>query len=485
MNYLLKNALVITGDKQCTVLPETDIFVKNGKIEAVGQNLKTESENSSVKVIDLSGKMVIPGLINGHSHSYANLVKGMGDLLPLEPWMYYAMLLGRFTLDEIRIASLLQVIECLRNGCTAFIDHLGREYEALDTAMATFADSGIRANIAPMISDKSYDQGLPFRDGDLSIEDHTYFALVKKPRSSAEILVECEELINKWHGYGGVLGVLIGPSGPQRCSDKLLCDCMELAKKYNVGFHTHLLETRIQAEAGNLFYGKPMVEHLAKLGILSPRVSLAHAIWVTDKEISLIAEHGASIVHNPISNLTLGSGIAPIMKYREAGVNIALGTDGSNCGGSQSVFMSMHLAAVLPRVSTPVYEKWPTASEVLQMATIGGARILLAEDELGSLTLGKAADIVVLDLKQSTYQPLNDPIQQLVYGEKGKGVETVMVNGKILLQEGRLTTVDEGMVLDEARKLATSLAAKKTSWIEMTKRQYNFVEQLYKKHWFS
>ena len=485
MNYLLQNALVITGDKQCTVLPETDIFVKNGKIEAIGQNLKIESENSSVKVINLSGKMAIPGLINSHSHSYANIVKGMGDLLPLEPWLYFAMLVGKFTLDEIRIASLLQVIECLRNGCTAFVDHLGREYEALDTAMATYADTGIRANVAPMISDKSYDQELPFRDGDLSSEDRTYFASVKKPRSSVEILVECEELINKWDGYGGILGVLIGPARPLNCSDELLCGSMELAEKYDVGFHTHLLETRIQAETSNLLYGKSMVEHLEKLEILSPRVSLAHGVWLTDEEISLIAEHGASIIHNPISNLTLGSGIAPIMKYREAGVNIALGTDGSNCGGSQSVFMSMHLAAVLPRVSTPVYEKWPTASEILQMATTGGARILLAEDKLGSITPGKAADIVVLDLKQSTYQPLNNPIQQLVYGEKGKSVEIVMINGKILLQDGRLTTVDEGMVLDEARKLATSLAAKKTSWIEMTKRQYNLVEQLYKKHWFS
>ena len=479
MDYLLRNALVVTGGVKCEILYNTDIFIKNDKIESIGKNININNEkNPSIKVIDLKGKMVIPGLINSHSHSYANLVKGMGDLLPLEPWMYFAMLVGKFTFDEIRIASLLQVIECLKHGCTSFVDHLGLEYEALDIAMATFANTGIRANVAPMISDKSIDQGLPFED-----EDRSYFTSNKRPKPYTEILAECEKLINKWNGYGGVLGVLMGPSGPQRCSDELLCSSMELAKKYNIGFHTHLLETRIQAKTGNLFYGRSMVEHLEKIKILSPRVSFAHGVWLTDKEISLIAKHGATIVHNPISNLTLGSGVAPIMKYKEKGVNIALGTDGSNCGGSQSLFISMHLAAVLPRVSTPLFEKWPTALEALQMATLGGSRVLLAEDKIGSITPGKTADIEAINLNQTTYQPLHDPIQQMVYGEKGQGVDMVMVNGKILLENKNLTTIDEGTVINEARKIAKFIRSKKTSWMESTKKQYNIVEQLYRKQW--
>ena len=178
MDYLLRNALVVTGGVKCEILYNTDIFIKNDKIESIGKNININNEkNPSIKVIDLKGKMVIPGLINSHSHSYANLVKGMGDLLPLEPWMYFAMLVGKFTFDEIRIASLLQVIECLKHGCTSFVDHLGLEYEALDIAMATFANTGIRANVAPMISDKSIDQGLPFED-----EDRSYFTSNKRPK---------------------------------------------------------------------------------------------------------------------------------------------------------------------------------------------------------------------------------------------------------------------------------------------------------------
>lgn len=481
MKYLLKNALVVTLDDKNTVLPEADILVSEGQIQAVGPGL-TPGAGEPAETLELAGKMVIPGLINAHSHAYANLVKGMGDLLPLEPWMYYAMLAGKLTRDEVRIAALLQVIENLRNGCTAFVDHLAREYAGLDTALATYAETGVRAAVAPMISDRRYDQGLPFGEGDLTAEEAADFSQVK-PRPAAEILAECEELICKWHGFHDLLRVMPGPSGPQRCSDELLTGSYELAEKYDVGFHTHLLETRIQAETAYHLWGKSMVEHLSELGILSERVSLAHSVWLTDREIELLAGSGASVVHNPVSNLTLGSGIAPLIKFRRAGVNIALGTDGSNCGGSQSLFQSLRLAAVLPRIGTPVYEEWPGASEVLRMATAGGARVLRAEDKLGSLAPGKAADLVVIDLKRTTYQPLNDPLQQLVYGETGSGVEMVMVAGRILLAQGRLTTVDEEAVLAEACQVAASLSRTKGEWLEQVKGQYRAVERLYRKLW--
>ncbi|NLW06882.1 MAG: amidohydrolase family protein [Clostridia bacterium] len=392
------------------------------------------------------------------------------------------MLVGKFSLDEIKLAVFLQVIDSVKNGCTASVDHLSREYAALDASLSAYSQTGFRAYVAPMIGDKTYDQGLPFAEDDLTPEERAEFSS-GKPRPAADILAEVEELIKKWHGYGGLLGVMVGPSNPQRCSDELLWRSTELAEKYNVGFHTHLLETKIQAATGHYLYGKATVAHLADLGVLSPRVSLVHAVWLDDKEIDLIAEHKATVVHNPVSNLTLGSGIAPLLKYRAADVNIALGTDGSSCGGNQSLVRSMCLAAILPRVSTPDYDKWPTAAEVFNMATEGGAQVLLAGDRLGSLAPGKAADLVVINLLNTTYQPLNDPVEQLVYGETGSGVEMVMINGNIIMEQGRLKTVDEELVLKEASKIATFMATKRDSWLEKTRAQFQLVDKLYKKHW--
>ncbi|NPV70052.1 MAG: amidohydrolase [Firmicutes bacterium] len=481
MGYLLRGALVVTGGRDYAAPLQADVLVKDGRIQAVGKGLAIPGEEP-VEVIDLTGKAVVPGLINAHTHCYANLVRGMGHGLPLEPWMFYAMLVGNFSMDELRLSALLQVIESVRTGSTAFVDHLGREYAGLDTVLATYAATGVRATVAPMISDRRYDQGLPVRDGDLTADEAEEFSRAK-PRPAEEILAECEDLIRKWQGYGGVLGVMVGPSGPQRCSDRLLEGAAELCRKYGVGYHTHILETRIQAEIGRYLYGKPVVEHLRDLGVLSPRASLAHSVWLAESEIEIIAEYGASVVHNPVSNLTLGSGIAPLQRLRRAGVNVALGTDGSNCGGSQAVWQSLRMAAILPRILDPEYREWPTAAEVFRMAVAGGARIIGQEASLGEIAAGKVADLVAINLDQTIYRPLESLVDQMVYGETGQGVEMVMVAGRFVLRDGKMTTVDEETVLAEAGKVAASISAKRDLWMARVAKQYRGVERLYRNHW--
>jgi len=477
VQILLKDGLVITNHNGNYLPSEGNILINNGYIEAIGDHIEI-AEHEEVRVIDLSGKMVIPGLINAHSHSYANMVKGMGEVLPLEPWMYYAMLVGKMTLEQLRVAASLQVIENIRTGCTAFVDHIARDFVGMDTVMDVYDRTGIRAALAPMIGDLGYTETLPPLSG-----ERTKVVPGAGGRKPQEILDECEALVKKWHGHDNRLSIMIGPSGPQRCSDELLQGSYELAKKYNLGFHTHLLETRIQAQTATEFWGKGMVEHLAELEVLSTQASLAHAVWLTDKEIEVIAEYGASVVHNPMSNLTLGSGVAPLSKYIDSGINIALGSDGSNCGGSQSIIKSMQLAAVLPRISNPDYRKWPSAETVFRMGTLGGATVLGAADELGSISVGKLADLVAIDLAQTTYQPLQDPVSQLVHGETGQGVDLVMVGGKILMEEGRLTTIDEQSVLAEARDMAPALAKARDEWIAANQDNYCHVEKVYSQHW--
>ena len=477
MQILLKNGLVVLDDNGVCRLTTTNVLVKNGYIEAIGDQIEGSGDQET-RVIDLTGKMVLPGLINAHSHSYANMVKSMGEALPLEQWMYYAMLVGKMSLDQLRVAASLQVIENLRKGNTAFVDHLARDYAGLDTAMEVYAKTGVRAALAPMISDLGYTETLPSPKGDA--EKNVTGASAEKLE---EILDECEALIKKWHGHEGRLSVMIGPSGPQRCSDQLLQRSYELALKYNVGYHTHLLETHIQAQTAIAFWGKTMVEHLAELELLSPQTSLAHGVWLTDEDKEIVAKTGASVVHNPMSNLALGSGVAPLGKYIAAGVNIALGSDGSNCGGTQSIIKSMQLAAVLTRLANPDYSTWLTAEKVFRMGTLGGAKVLGMEDKLGSISVGKIADLVAIDLNQTIYQPLHDPIAQLVYGETGQGVELVMVAGQILLEDGRLTTIDEEAVLKEARDMAASLAKTRDEWLAANQDNYRYVDEVYRGHW--
>lgn len=426
---------------------------------------------TETEVLDLTDHLVLPGLINAHSHSYGTLLKGRGDGLPLEPWMYYAMLVGRFTPDELRLAATLQVMECLQTGCTAFVDHLAREYAGVEVVLKVYSQAGVRAVVAPMISDRRYDESLAFGPGELTPEEAHAFA--RRPaRPARDLLAECEALIRAWQGHAGRLSIMLGPSGPQRASDTLLSGCAALAAQYGVGIHTHLLETRRQAEAARRLYGEPMVVHLARLGFLTPHTSFAHGVWLTQPEIELLAQYGCSVVHNPGSNLALGSGIAPLAQLRAAGVNVALGTDGSNCGGSQSLWRSLRLAALLPRVSTPDCSAWPDPAAALSMATIGGAQALGIREQVGALAPGQAADLVAINLQRTAYQPLLSPLVQLVYGEDGSGIDLVMVGGRILFDHGRFTTIDAEAVLAEAGRLRTHLIQLEANWLDEVRLEY-------------
>jgi 5-methylthioadenosine/S-adenosylhomocysteine deaminase len=268
-------------------------------------------------------------------------------------------------------------------------------------------------------------------------------------------------LFKKWHRKNGRLNVLTGPSGPQRCSDALLKQCASFAKNYGTVLHTHLLETRKQVETGMTFYGKPMVLHLEEIGMLNCKTSFAHCVWLTEPEVETAANRNSVIVHNPASNLRLGSGKAPIGAYKKAGLTIALGTDGTNCGCSVNMFESMRLAGILHNPDEPLPEQWIRPDEVLSMATLNGAKAAGLDHETGSLEVGKKADIIVLNPKRSfALNPLEQPLNQIIYGESGNAVETVIIEGKIVVDDGAITTFDEKKVLYEVGKRIESLQAR-------------------------
>jgi len=472
--FLVKNGCFISCDKSGTVLPKANMIIKNDRIVEVTTR-EIISEEGFSKVIDATGKIIIPGLVNAHIHSYANFVKGILENLPLEMWMVYIFTQGRcMEPEDIYYNTLLGCIEMLKTGTTACVDHLAQGFDGLEAAMQAYYDAGMRGTIAPMISDKLYYETLPLEKEKVPEE-------MKKgnPPDAEELIDNTVKLFKKWDGKDGRLRVAFGPSGPQRCSDELLAACARLAEEYDTGFHSHVLETSIQAETADFLYGKLMIKHLDELGCLNERASLVHGVWLTDTEAQIAADRGAIVVHNPASNLMLGSGIAPINRYRDLGLDIAIGTDGANCGGNLNMFEAMKLTAILHKVSKPKKpEKWLTAKEVLRMATYNGAKVALIEKEVGSLEKGKKADFVILNpLKSPAMIPVQNPLWQIVYSENGLSVETVVINGQVVLDKGEVTMFDEEKVYREAEKRATRVVERSLAYKEIDDKQVAFIKK--------
>jgi guanine deaminase len=251
----------------------------------------------------------------------------------------------------------------------------------------------------------------------------------------------------------------LAPTIPLHCSDDFLRQCAQLSESHGLPMQTHLAESRAQAEVGQRRYGRSLVAHLAQLGLLSARFSVAHAIWISDADIDLLAEHGVTAIHNPLSNLRLGSGIAPLRRMLERGLHVGLGSDGANTADTQNLFEGMRLAAGLSRVVDADEDRWVTCAEVLRMATTGSARALGLDVPLGRIAPGFAADLVLLDLAQPHYVPLRDAARQLVHGENAGGVDRVLVGGRVVVDQGRVLTVDEAALRRQAEAAAARLDA--------------------------
>src|SRR5215470_11684189 len=244
-----------------------------------------------------------------------------------------------------------------------------------------------------------------------------------------------------FRGCDSRLGFMLAPSAPQRCSDKLLGLTATLAHELEIGIHTHLAEAKNHAEVGKTIYGESIVKHLERLGFLSNDLSVAHAIWIDEEEIELLGKYNVKVVHNPAANLRLGSGMARVKHMIRSGVSVGLGCDSVNAGTNYSIFEQMKLATLMPR-SLWSPEHWLLPNEVLEMATLGGARALLLDRMIGSIEEGKKADLVILN-PSSSLLPLNNLVDQLALGENGNSVESVLVDGKPVMWERRIRTIDE------------------------------------------
>ena len=271
-------------------------------------------------------------------------------------------------------------------------------------------------------------------------------------------LATCRELLAKWPWDRDRLRPALGPTIPHHCTDAFITGCRDLAKEHGIGVQMHVAELKVQAVVGVKRYGTTLVGHLHKLGLLASNFTAAHAIWLDDDDIGRLADAGASVAHNPGSNLKLGSGLAATRKLRDRGVTFGIGTDGCTSSDNLNMFEAMRMAAFGSRVQGPDPRQWLSAAEAFEAATIGGARALGMEGRIGQIASGRKADVVFLDLTSINYVPLNDPLLHVVFCEDGTGIDRVMVGGKVLVQDGRVIGVDMGRLASEAADAAARLA---------------------------
>ncbi|MBW4676585.1 MAG: amidohydrolase [Desmonostoc geniculatum HA4340-LM1] len=435
LSFTIKNVLIATIDDYATV----DVQVVDGTIAGIAPNLQVIGT-----AIDGKNKLLLPGFFNAHTHSSEMWQRGIMSVLPLELWLAELYDFAPLDTEQVYLSALGTAVETLLSGGTSVVDHLvlipGQELETIAIATRAYTEVGIRAFIAPLIQDESLTAGIP--SGESTQNHEPYY------RSTAATLEIIEEAVRQFHRPEEGVNILVAPTGIQLCTDALFAGCIELSDRYNLCRHSHLLETRAQEKLAQEKYGCTAVEHLQRIGYLSNKTSLAHCVWLNDADIAILAETHSTVVHNPLSNLRLGSGIAPILKYRQAGVNVTFGCDGASSNDSQDLLEAIKIGSILHNITDLDYQYWITPRQSIEMASLGGAKAFNLADKLGSLTVGKQADLVLYDLTNLSLLPRTDPIGLLVLGRPSNVVHSAWVNGKQIINDGKFTTIN----VDELRQ---------------------------------
>lgn len=433
-----------------------DILVRDGRIALIGPHL----DAPGAEILTAVGKIVLPGLISAHTHITTLLDRGLTDNQPLELWRFGTIYGGFVPTDrDLYITAALGAAELLLGGCTAVFDHVpvnpARLAEGVRATAEACADIGLRAVIAPLYSDVKYSEGLPLHliPEARGAESLDIFSVVPTDL----ILENARRFLREWKGRHPLVEVALGPSGPERCTDELLQGTAELAAEFDVPIQTHLCVTKAQVIQGYHLYGCSIVAHLERLGLLGPRLSLAHAVWISADDIERLARTGTLVVHNPLSNMRLGDGIAPIQRMRDAGVTVALGADGPGSGDSLDMFEVVKLTALLHKLyGRP--SGWVSAEQALRFCLHGGAAVM--RQELGRIGEGAAADLVILDGAPYFRMAVDGyMLRQLVYCQPARTLETVLVAGRVVVESGRLLTMDLQDLRREAQGIVDRIEA--------------------------
>ena len=441
---LVKGGQVYDHDGDVHKPSIADILIEGDRIVAVGTDF-TNEQVAGAEIMEASNHLVVPGMMNAHYHSHDTLCRGLFEEMTLEMWLLYTLpLQGNRSKEEVRLRTLVGALESMRCGVTTVQDMLGliplRE-DYVDVVLDAYEEIGERVVFSPMVFD------IPavgmIRDRD-SLPKEVQEMMGTKA-GNAQTQLEILEAQIKRRPAEGVIHWACGPFAPQRCSLDLLSGCVDFAERHNLGIYTHMYETRGQAVIARERYGDyggSFIGYVAEAGMLNHRFNIAHSVWITRDEIDRMADANAGVVLNHNSNLKLKSGLAPNKDLHESGVRIALGCD--NCSGSdvQNMFQSMKTFCQITAISEPEFGPQLT-HDAVRFATLGSARSACLDDTIGAIKPGYKADMMLLDLNDTAYLPFNSACRQLVYTETGRAIDNVIIDGKVVMKNRKVTTIDE------------------------------------------
>lgn len=459
MRLLIQNGYILSLDSQDRVFERGDIFIDGTKIIKISKSLDAAELNPD-RVIDASDKLVVPGLVNADLHAVELLSKGLFENRPLELRVSDNDTNADFnqlTSEMVYITTFLSGIQALKTGVTTVQDHwrfsptLAKEDSA--AVLDAYNQIGLRTNLALEIDTV----GLPWKLSHLNDDPQAAILPIDDRESNIEniyqIINAFEEILSDVQKIDGDrLKLVVAPPQWLLGNTHFVKWLADISGSENIAIHFHFNQTKWQVlNAMKLFQGKTAIEHAARLGLLTPQTSISHAIWITPSEIELLANSGVTVIHTPISDLYTGSGVVPLHLLIEAGVNIGLGS-GESCGGNQTLLNTMKMTASIHRVVQPDYNRWVSVEQTLSMATHGSARACLLEEQIGQIAVGCKADLVLYNLKGFSFSPLNNPKDQLVCLEQGSSVDTVLVDGKVVVERGEVIGFNEADLLHQFRR---------------------------------
>ena len=433
-DLLIKDALIVTCDGSHSIIENGVMSVSQGKITALEQSDTRAAENlNAKKIVSANGNIVMPGLINMHCHAADSLFRGLVENLPLEEWLGRVWIAEKaiLTPETTYLGSVLGLAENLLSGSTTVMDMFWYPDETVKAAK----DLGMRVSTGGIFFD------LPGIGG----------------RSQEDYISEADNFYQNHSSDDSVIPAIL-PHGSYTVSPQNLSEAKSMADQYGILFCTHAAETQAEQNDIKARYDNSVIRHLDKYKLLGETSVLAHCVHLDDTEISLLAQSNTNVVLNPMSNLKLGSGIAPVKAMHRAGINLTIGTDGAISGNDLDMWLAMRLTCGLAKGLNMEADAL-TAEQVLHMATISGAKALGKSDSLGSLEIGKNADFILVDINNSHSIPLFDPITHLVFGAGRSDVTDVFVSGKHVVKNKKINGLDIEKIHEEVRQLAPSIKA--------------------------
>ncbi len=433
MGIVIENALVVLPEGAEDVIRETTLYIEGDRITGIGDR---NAGFTADKVIDGTDKLVIPGLINCHTHSYMSFMRNVADDLSFMDWLFGTIdpIEQQMTDEDTYWGANLAIIEMMKSGTTCFND---MQMNIHQTTRAV-KESGMRAVICRGLVGSGNDEAGQSR--------------LRQAYEERDAAKDCDRLTFK-----------LGPHAPYTCDDEFLKIVAAEAKKENMGIHTHLSESESEISQIQEKYGCTPIALAEKCGIFDVPAIVAHCVQVTDEDIAILKRKNVSVVTNPASNMKLGNGFAPIAKMLDAGVNVCLGTDGAASNNCLNMFHELSLLTLIHK-GTGKTPQCVSAKEGFRIATINGAKALGLEKEIGSIEVGKKADLAILDLNTPSLTPRNNLIAGLSYSANGSEVDTVIINGQITMENRKVLTVDEKLVYGKIQDIIVRIGLDKKTY---------------------